>query len=308
LRFPQEGGAGGVDGEGGGRELFFAVQASTAPFELLLDHSLLLNLHNLTSGLGGDFKLLSNSLLASPRVGGGSDSSGGFLYLPGFAVSTTYVGLKTDVSAFVENSENTKILGGLDRLFPKAAFSRKSVSMHLAGFLAIEGCEWPSTENMIWVLDLEDSLLFCDNALVASSARSIVELHGILNTPRYSAVSQPSRLKLHEDVWRNSTLKVLLSSIRLQSVEEATVAAAIGRGTGCGGLDGNAGADSNAGAGAVYQMRGTIEIVPEESWDAFLGQRWLEMRKCTVSIDLEIVYGSLSLKVSGENSQTSASI
>jgi len=268
---------------------FFALQASSAEFALRLEQSLLLQHTHLPTH--SDFKQLQNPLLTLVHFGG-SDSAGRFLYLPGFAISTTHVGLSSDSAT--GSVPAASFLGGLDRLFPKVAFSRSLVSLHLDGFLAIQGCLWPSTEDMMFVMDLDDALVFSQPSLIAATSRATVQLSGVGTPPHYSAVLQPLHLTLNEDSRRNVTLQVLLSSIRQQNTAAATTAAAGG------------GAASRGEGGEVYEMTGSIEI---QHWGHVLGRRWLQLRKTLLTLDLEIVVGSLALSVgavtaSGEGDMT----
>jgi hypothetical protein len=266
---------------------FFGVMACSAPFALLLPDSLLLRRIQLAAQFP-DFKVLRHQALAIP-VFGGSDGGGGFRYLPGFAVSGTHVGLVLeDPGAAAHGSSSSSFLGGLDRLFPKVAFLRHQVVMDVGGFLPIQGCVFPSTADMKWVLDLQDSLCFRNSALSATSSRAVIELQGITTMPDYSAVSQQCRVQLNQDVARNGTLKVLLSSIREQSAAAAAAAAAAGN------SESDSGASEAGAEGQVYQMTGTFKI---ERWERFLQLRWLELTEGFMTLDLELVYGNLCLKV-----------
>jgi hypothetical protein len=274
---------------------FFGVMACSAPFALFLPNSLLLRRIKLPAPFA-DFKVLRHPMLASPFFGG-SDGHGGFLYLPGFAVSATHVGLVLqdpggpgpDTTTFSsDTTTSSSFLGGLDRLFPKVAFLRHEVVMDLGGFLPVQGCVFPSTSDMMWVLDLQDSLCFRDAALVASSSRAVIELRGITTKPEYSAVSQPCRVILNQDVARNATLKVLLSSIREQSAAAAAAAAATGD------SESRSETSGAGGEGKVYEMTGTLKI---DAWERFLDLRWLQLEEGVMVLDLELVYGNLCLKV-----------
>jgi hypothetical protein len=281
---------------------FFGVLACSAPFALFLPNSLLLRRIQLPAPFA-DFKVLRHRMLASPFFGG-SDGHGGFLYLPGFAVSATHVGLVLqdpvapgpDTTAFSsDTTTSSSFLGGLDRLFPKVAFLRHEVLMDVGGFLPVQGCVFPSTSDMMWVLDLQDSLCFRDAALVASSSRAVIELRGITTKPEYSAVSQPCRVILNQDGARNATIKVLLSSIREQSAAAAAAAAtAAAAAAAAGDSESGSEAAEAGGESKVYEMTGTLKI---DAWERFLDLRWLELEEGVMILDLELVYGNLCLKV-----------
>ena len=149
---------------------FFVVQACSAPFALHYNDSLLLRKSRVPSDLG-DFALLRHPVRnLAQALRAGCTPEGGFVFLPGFALSASSIALT--------QMPQEPFLGNLARIMPKLSQTERhgTVAVQLDGFLALAGCEWPSTDAMQWMLQLDAGLLFCDAAFRVQGHRALVQI------------------------------------------------------------------------------------------------------------------------------------
>ena len=267
---------------------FLAVQACTAPFPLLLEASTMTRRRNLSSEFAA-FKLLSHPLLPGPRAAGVAPG-GGFIYLPGFAISGSHIGLVSGVATAAPGV--FAFLRGLEVLLPKVGSAHEEVLVNMAGFVPIEGCVWPSLDMMEFVLDINDAVEFCDeHALHKSSDRSLLHVDGVMTPPRRAMLYQPAHLIFREDSEREIVLTILLSSIQLSMQPAAPVVA---NGPDCCRHYVEAAADLQS--YQTWSIAGTVFL---GHWHEPLSLRWLDLANVTITLDFQVLLGCPRLHVAG---------